>query len=804
MPPRRGPSHRVGVLPAHAGLCEDGPAVRNHTPQNPLHRRATPLHAACALLLFASACAAGANELKLAREARQRGDCAGAIPNFEKAAVANPKDPLVASALDEARTCAAALTVEEGKRAREAGDLPRALELFQKSLTYKINDDAKRLAEETRAEQSSIGKEVAKAELDLAEGHPEEGQAKAEGLIKYAPTFPGVKTIVQNAKSRIQARALVANGKAKLDAGEIESALKLFEDALRLDAGNEAAGAGRKEARRRFALGLKAQGDREVKEMHRHKALSTYDLALTYADDDAETGQKIAAAAAGLRREVQELLLRRAEAARKAKLPGAEWAWLSALGRLQIPAAERLPAPPLPDVDLAASYPVMVQATGGFADTAAVRDALVRKLREAELPLSVQLQTPVDGSPAAATPPPSGAALVVELEPAQLASRIATVETRHIDYVQSRRKDPNPSYFPAWQHVVSIEGRWVALLRERAGTNPKAKKAARAVEKALEAVHTAREEAEKERQVRIAVVEKKADAMRAEVDKLKREEDRLNAQITKEEGSKEAGHEAVVARLEEERRIIRGRLGEVRAQAAKHEDRLAVLSAPLRTDELAAAEANLQNAVTAYFAINVAAPPAVQEQERAVFDELTRARNKLASIPVTKDTEVKARHAYPVVHHERKATTTGRVRLHDTLRGATLVTATLTPSYRVEDLEITAHDEPGTPGIHIDGDPLQFPPDEELLRKLANKAASAAVDAVEPALRHHADRFLDAFAKAQSGDERIHFAVLAFRARKLLTKPAEAKVLARNVRETIGLSIDGSEDFDPAKLDALK
>ena len=364
-------------------------------------RRAPLLLTATAAFALTAGCA-GMIEVKQAKDARQRGDCAAAVPLYEKVTAAKPKDAESAKALEEARLCASNNAIAEGKKARAAGDLKTALEQFQRSIGFKPTDEAKTLAEETKAEQQKIGDEVAKAEQELSAGHLEDAKSKAEPLIKYAPAFPSLKAVVQNATSRIQARALAANGKAKLDAGEVEGALKLFEDALRLDAGNEVAGAGRRESRKRYALGLKAQGDAYAKDHRRGKALQSYSLALPFADDDPESATKIVNAVSALRRDLQEAVLRRAEIARKAKLPGAEWAWLTVLTRLQIPAADRLPIPPIPDLELSLAYPVSVQVTGAFAAASAAREELIGKLRGSDLPLSVQLQ-PYEGAPVGAT-----------------------------------------------------------------------------------------------------------------------------------------------------------------------------------------------------------------------------------------------------------------------------------------------------------------------------------------------------------------------------------------------------------------
>ncbi len=763
---------------------------------------AHPRLALVAVLLLAAGCAAG-RAARAGEDALGRGDFEAAVRFYEEAVREAPDDAEYQAGLARVKARAAEDAVAKGDQARLGGDLNAAASRYQRAQQLNPRPEwTERLAsvEQERAAAEAV---LAKAQSDAASGRLQEALAALRTIERYRPTFsqfdptldqvsrtlcdqalatgqaafnrgalesaqatlrealgyrpgdPAALALLARVEARMRSQAACQQGAEALKQGQFRAALEAYSRAAAEDASDPMAQAGVERSRLSLADSLKREAAVEAKANRDGRALSLLREAMGLLNAGAARSDLEGLASATAER-LASRLEGRGDAALRARLPGAAWAYFRAAAKVR--GAERR-APP--DLAPLLSYRVELSASGGplAADSLQILAGQIARA----LPPEVQLVGQGTGSDA-------------QLRLAAAAPRfdhdIERVERRSVEYVERIDSVRNPRHDDLRREVRHLSDRLRDLEARLDGHAEAARVRRQAVERAERELAQARERAAAEARRQAEQLQRQAGAESTRAAHLAVEISRLERELSSQQqigrqgqgGRRQPPQERALPQTDPlERRLaaLRKEQAEANAHAQELLQKARTLTEnPPATDEQRRASAEVDRARRDENDFqNRVYGPLKSERDRVAHD-LHRTRQDLANTPERMRQPVHATFTWGVEHHVLSAGVAGVVSVYDSLAGAERLRLEATAQRVARDTAFPAAHLRGEPDLYVEADPLDLPSERWLAQSLAEDLAAKFADPVARVLQGHRGRFLEA-ARRQAGDGRLHFWILA-------------------------------------------
>ncbi|HEX2572162.1 MAG TPA: hypothetical protein VH877_21640 [Polyangia bacterium] len=754
----------------------------------------------CALLgLIGLGGCAAYNAARQGDAALVRQDYDRAIAQYQEALRLRPGNERYRLKLDQARRWRATSWLAQAVAFQRQGNLTAALQRCNQLLAdLPEHREARELRDQLEAQGNAAAAQLAAARTAIEQRQdPPAVAANLRALLPLAPTFPEVPALLERAENMAKSNDLTRAAKEHYDARRFDEARVALEQASALDPSNSEAAALLLKTRETHAALLVENAQRARAQGHHKDAVDAYRKAAELMAHQPERQRALSAEADTILRGLAERLRSRSEEALRQNLLGLAWAQARA-SMLLGPETVR---GGVPDLEPLLRFTVALELSGDPSLLERVRGLLSQGLARYGGDGRVVL---VEGGAQ-----PGQAILRLRLDSPTFNTQQDQIQTRRQSYVQRIDVVPNREWHRLQTEVTRLNRQLQSLDAQLTTQRSRVTLLKSNVEQ-TKAEYERLRTAQRDDETRLQSLQARVDETQQQIKQLQHDLDAEAAAIraldktlaTTPEG--DARNQLLAERTMRQQRAQQ--LDQALDMARKEKARRSAAA-----DELRARQASLQGQLqqakeerrrrtSELDAQNelIAGLENQRGQQAAALDQLQR---QWSATPSTVEKPVQAEFSYPEKYYLRVARARGQVQLLDARAGAALLSAPLEARFEAESFLREEYRVPGAPDLYIQAHPLDFPSDDALREQLASKLAEQLLERLDPPLRHHGDRFVQA-AQTSTGDARLNELILVYQARSLLSDPRRASEAAAAIRDALGLILDGPEEqIDLSRLD---
>lgn len=732
-------------------------------------------------------------------DALARRDYDGAIAQYEEALRYSPKNERYRLKRDQARQGRAAFWLRQAHDFQRQGNLTAALQRCDQLLAdLPEHREARALRDQLQAQGDAAAAQLAAVRSALEQRQdPPAAVASLRALLPLAPTFPDVPALLERAENMVKSNELTRSAKGSLDAQRFDEARVGFEQASALDPSNTEAASLLLKTRESHVVVLERSAQLARAQGHHKDSVDAYRKAAELMAHRPERQRELSAEADAILSGLAQRLRSRSEEAQRQNLFGLAWAQAKASLLLGVDTARG----ELPDLDPLLRFMVALELDGDASLIERMQGPLRQGLARYEGNGYVVF---VDGRVQ-----PAQATLRLHIDPPAFNTQQDQVQTRRQSYVQRIDSVPNPEWHRLQNEVGALNRQLQSLDAQLATQRSRVSLLRSNVEQAKAEYERLRTH-QQDYETRAKALEERANETQQQLKRLKHDLDTeveviraLDKSLaTTPEG--EARNQLLAQRTERQQRAQRldqdleeARQEKARRAAAMDEFRR---RHALPQGQLQQAKEERRRRTTELDAQNehISNLELQRGQQATRFDQLQRQWSATAS---TLEKPVQAVFTYPEKYYLRVARGRGQIQLVDARTGVATLSAPLEARLDAQSFLREAYRVPGVPDLYIEGHPLDFPNDDALRDQLSSKLTEQLLARLDPPLRHHGDRFVQA-AQTSTGDARLNELILLYQARSLLSDPRRAAEAAAAIRDALGLVLDGPEErVDLGRLD---